>query len=249
MKLNNKGFTIVEVLITFILVSIVSISLFSTISAFNEKRIVESQRAKVYEFKNSLVNRVQTDFIEKGLAYASISREGGSNTNSGVTTKIRCLLKDGSERELNIHQRYTRTNLRVDGNINYSDEFYIEYGPPGDLIREEIPNLGETKGYYDPAMSIYVQDDKEKRCVDNEGNAEVCVAKDFQINSVMAYITDEADIYSTSHVLNIYIGFYGYDLGNKYSVIIVAPIDYQKSSGSPESRFPREGQYHINPIS
>ena len=250
MKLNNKGFTIVEILITFILVSIVSISLFTTISSFNERRIIESERAKVYEFKNSIVNRVQSDFIEKGLAFASISRTGGSNTSTGVTTSIKCLLKDGSERILNIHQRYTKSNLRIDGNLNYSDDFYIEYGPPDELIREEIPNLGENVGYYDVLHRTFETDYTAKTCRDDKtGKAGPCIAKDFQINSVLAYITDENDIYSSSHVLNIYIGFYGYDLGNKYSIIIVAPIDYQKSSGSPEARFPvGDGEFQIHSI-
>ena len=250
MKLNNKGFTIVEILITFILVSIVSISLFATISSFNERRIIESQRAKIYEYKNSLVNRVQSDFIERGLAYASITRTGGSNTSTGVTTTVRCLLKDGSERILNIHQRYTRTILRVDGNANYSDDFYIEYGPPDNLIREEIPDLGESLGYFDPSDYSFVEDIEATNCRDEKtGGLGPCSAKNLQINSVLAYITDENDINSSSHVLNIYIGFYGYDLGNKYSIIIVAPIDYQKSSGSPEARFPvGDGEFQIHSV-
>ena len=249
MKLNNKGFTIVEVLITFVLVSVVSISLFSTISAFNEKRIIESHRSKLYEYKNSILTRVQTDFIEKGLAHVSISKSGGSNMASGIKTKIHCLLKDGSERDLVIYQRYTKTNVRIDGSPTNSDEFYIEYGEPNDLIREPIPDLGETVGEYDTLVRDFVPNKKSTRCVDSDGQAAPCVAKNLQINNVLAYITNETDLDTTSHVLNVYVGFYSYELGTKYAINIVAPIDYQKTTGSPESMFPAgDGQYQIRSV-
>ena len=47
--MNNKGFTTVEVLACFVIVSIIMMSLFSTISAFNEKKIQESYRSRVYQ--------------------------------------------------------------------------------------------------------------------------------------------------------------------------------------------------------
>ena len=238
MKLNNKGFTIVEVLITFVLVSIVSISLFATISAFNERRILESQRAKVYEYKNAVGNRIQTEFIEKGITYAKITRQGTSNGPEGITYTVNCLLKDGSERVLRVHQRYTKSNIRIDGNVERSDEFYIEYGPPNEIVREEFPELGETKGEYDTALHTFVEKRKSKRCLNDDYQFAPCVLKNFQINNVIMYITNENDLESSSHVLNIYIGFYGYDLGTRYGINIVAPIDYQKSTISPDSRFP-----------
>ena len=238
MILNNKGFTIVEVLITFILVSIVSISLFATISAFNERRILESQRAKVYEYKNSIGNKIQTEFIEKGITYAKITRQGSSNGPEGITYTVNCLLKDGSERILRVHQRYTKSNIRIDGNIEKSDEFYIEYGPPGEVVREEFPELGETKGEYSTEYRTFKENKKSKRCLNEKNEFSPCIMKNFQINNVIMYITNENDLSSSSHVLNIYIGFYGYDLGTRYGINIVAPIDYQKSVGSPDSRFP-----------
>ena len=38
-KLNNKGITTIEVIISFVLVVIISASLFTTISAYNAKRL------------------------------------------------------------------------------------------------------------------------------------------------------------------------------------------------------------------
>ena len=42
-KLNNKGITIIEVLVCFVLVVIIAMSLFSTISAYNDKRIYQGK--------------------------------------------------------------------------------------------------------------------------------------------------------------------------------------------------------------
>ena len=47
MKLNRKGITTVEVIVCFILVTVISLSMYSTISAFNNKRIEESYKSKV----------------------------------------------------------------------------------------------------------------------------------------------------------------------------------------------------------
>ena len=43
-KLNNKGITIIEVLLCFVLLLVISMSLFSTISAYNEKRLTENYK-------------------------------------------------------------------------------------------------------------------------------------------------------------------------------------------------------------
>ncbi len=46
--MNQKGFTTVEVLVCFVIVSVVMMSLFSTISAFNDKKTQESTRSILY---------------------------------------------------------------------------------------------------------------------------------------------------------------------------------------------------------
>ena len=43
-RLNNKGITTIEVIICFILVVTISTSMFSTISSFNQKRILEQYK-------------------------------------------------------------------------------------------------------------------------------------------------------------------------------------------------------------
>ena len=81
--MNRKGFTTVEVLICFVIISVVMMSMFSTISAFNEKKIQESYRAKVYEYKNEITNIIQEDIVKRGIQFVKISEVGDSSGDDG----------------------------------------------------------------------------------------------------------------------------------------------------------------------
>ena len=50
-KLNNKGITTIELIISFVLIIMVASSLFSTITAYNEKRLVEGYKAEILTYK------------------------------------------------------------------------------------------------------------------------------------------------------------------------------------------------------
>ena len=246
--MNQKGFTTVEVLMCFVIISVVMMSLFSTISAFNEKKIQESYRARVYEFKNAVTNVIQADMIKRGLTFAKISENAHSpGEEEGRTIYVDLTFRDGVKKRLVVHQRFARTTYRIEGS-NFDDEFYIEYGTPkddaagvaGDMIRYELPNLGETKGYYSESSLTYIPADHQEKCYQNVQRtipAECVLAKDLQINNISINISNELDPDVESHVLNIYIGFYHPNLGTKYAINIVAPIDYQASSADQQVRF------------
>ena len=251
-KLNNKGFTIVEVLVCFILVSVVMMSLFSTISSFNEKRIQEAYRAKVYEYKNSLTNTIQSDFIKKGLSYARVSKEpvkmtfneGGTSIEKVVGIKhiLECVLRNGEERTLIVYEQYAKTHRRMDGLLGVDDEFYIEYGTNEEMIREDFPYLGEVAGGFKDGVFVVGETncgtkENPKACCGTDDNPRACIVKSFQINNVDISITNEHDPAQDGHILNIYIGFYHPDLGTKYAISIVSPIDYQPNMANISTNF------------
>lgn len=238
---NNKGFTTVEVLVCFVVVSIVMMSLFSTISSFNEKKIQESYRSRIYEFKNTITNMIQEDLIKRGLSYARVEESVTTpGDDVGKTYRVWMTFKDGTSKKLVVHQRFSKTAYRIQG-TNQDDDFYIEYGAEDDMIRYELPDLGETKGYYDEANLVYVPADENNICYKdrNKTQTTTClISKTLQINNIAISITNEADPDVESHVLNIYIGFYHPNLGTKYAINIVCPIDYQSSSADKTSPFP-----------
>ena len=66
-KLNNKGMTSVEILISFVVVVMISISMYTTVSAYQNKQQVESFKEKIMTYKNLLTKEVNDDLIKKGL--------------------------------------------------------------------------------------------------------------------------------------------------------------------------------------
>ena len=234
MRLNNKGMTIIEVLICFVIISVVMMSLFSTVSAFNEKRIQESYRAKMYSFKNEWTSRIQEDFIKKGLSFAKITR---AIDDGGTKYTVDCTLKTGEKRQLVIYQRFTLTPSRLNGNPDKLDRFYMEYGPPGELYHEELPDLGKTNWACTDTNGVNCKvgnsDPGEEKC-----NGKQCYSQDFQINNIQIRISNENEQTSNDHVITIYIGFTHPNFGTKYSIDIVCPIDFQGSNADTSTRFP-----------
>ena len=208
MKLNRKGITTVEVIVCFILVTVISLSMYSTISAFNNKRIEESYKSKVLVYKSVVTKQIQDDFIKKGLVSAKLS-ETVENTKKTYT--VDCVLKDGTKRKLIVIQQ----SSRCPNNAAVSDYYMIKYGPPNSMEEYELPNIGTTKNKCEGPDFV----------ADPSGTEE---KKDLRISNVIMNISNEntaSDI--TSHVLSIYIGFYHPTLGNKYAINIVSPINYQ----------------------
>ena len=66
-KLNNKGMTTVEILVSFLLVAAISTSLYTTVSNYNRKMDREHFKLEINKYKNVLTKTVQDDIIKGGL--------------------------------------------------------------------------------------------------------------------------------------------------------------------------------------
>ncbi len=71
-KLNNKGMTSIEVLISFLIVTAIAISLFDTVTSYKTKQQIESYKNTVIEYKNSLTKLINDDIIKYKLATVSV---------------------------------------------------------------------------------------------------------------------------------------------------------------------------------
>lgn len=227
MVMNNKGITTVEVLLCFILIVIITTSLYSTISAFNDKKAEESNRAKIINYKNTLTKTIQDDLVFKGLAFANIKED---TSGSMMIHEVNMTLNDGTKRLLRISQQFTQSQIHLDGDKTVNDEFMIQYGDPDNKMElYPLPDLGSIKGKYgvdNMGMKTFIP------C--KEGETENCkVLQNLQINNVLLDISNEDKNYEVeSHVLSIFIGLYHPDLGNRYAININAPINYHINSSS-----------------
>ena len=132
-KLNNKGMTLVEVVVCFALVTIVLVSMYSSISVYKTKQNIEPYKETVITYKNLLTKEIQDDLIKKGLIYASAS-------NSDEVYTVNMSFKDGSSKTLEITRKkaadafegdYTNSfvylgDMNRDGKLEENDRLAVE---------------------------------------------------------------------------------------------------------------------------
>lgn len=153
-KLNNKGMTTIEVLLSFVLIVIITVSMYGTVSAFNEKRMIEEYKSEIYVYKNTVTKAIQDDFIKVGLTHASYTE---ANSAIGREYVVDCDLKDGTQRRLEIIRNQAQSSYHISGDTNSSDYYMIKYGPPDDMIEYPLPDLGgytNDDGYEIKDLSI-----------------------------------------------------------------------------------------------
>ena len=208
-KLNNKGITTIEVLICFVLVVVITVSMYATISNFNEKKVIEGYKEEVFDYKNVLTKEIQDDFIKIGLVHAQYEKNVDSNT--GITIhKLKCNLKDDTERVLIVEQRLAASSYHPDGSTTNDDYFMIKYGnSETDYIEYPLPDLGSS-GYNTSTSKV---------CDPDVVNPNCRKIQDLSIDTVSINTSDD-------NILSIYIGFYHPDLDTKYAINIVSPINY-----------------------
>lgn len=203
-KLNNKGMTAVEILVCFILVVVLTVSMYTTVSSYKNKQQIESFKEKIYTYKNLLSKDINDDLIKTGLVDAKIVEF--TESLDGNTYSVDMYLRDGTIKRLKIESIKAYDYLwdpSIDTTLpaanDKDDKFMISYGNVNkdgstDLTDYPIPDLGESE------------------------NPNGKIIKDLRINNVNIEIVDG--------VLIIYIGFYHPELGTRYAIDIICPINY-----------------------
>ena len=203
LMLNEKGMTAVEVLVCFILVVVITISMYTTVSTYKNKQQIESYKEQIYTYKNLLSKDINDDIVKTGLINAEITEfnTSGNETTGLNTYSANLYLRDGSVKTLKIKSIKAYDYLwdsslesELPAANDQDDYFMIWYGDKGHEIMYPIPDLGESENPNGKAI------------------------KDLRINNVEMKIQDS--------VFVIYIGFYHPDLGHRYAIDIVCPINY-----------------------
>ena len=68
-RLNNKGMTAIEILITFVIVVIIVISMYNGIMDLKTKETIASYKLSLVTYKNLLTKDIQDDIIKKLKEY------------------------------------------------------------------------------------------------------------------------------------------------------------------------------------
>ncbi len=223
-KLNNKGMTTAEILVSFILVSLISAILYTTVSNYNTRRQMESYKLQINTYKNTLTKAIQDDLIKNGVTNAVI--KNGTETINGKevdTYTINIELLDHTTRRIFIGRSLADDYfVQVEdpsnpcASITDKDDFFeLYYGTPTNkdinttdpkagLEPFQIPDFGYSKNHTQSEFSS---------CGVGEH-----IIKDLRVTNVR--------VSTENKVFSLFIGFSHTQLGTKYAINIVCPINY-----------------------
>ena len=143
---NNKGFTVIELIMSFLFASILAISLFSVIISYRGKQTDTSIETDILAFKSQLIMDIQEEIQLKGLK--SIDYCPGTEEN---TILARCVIIRFNNNDVKTFQISFEDKVdKITNNDGTESQFYfkIPYIVYGD-IRYDIPD----------AANIYIVDD------------------------------------------------------------------------------------------
>lgn len=211
-KLNNKGMTAVEILVCFVLVVIISVSMYTTVSSYQNKQQIEAFKEKIFTYKNLLTKEINDDLIKDGLVTAKITNYLVDPDSGDADAIIEMNMRNGDKKCLKITSKKaydyfydpsemvsTDEGHKPMGEIlpvseDKDDEFLISYGFCGNETEYPIPDLGSSKN--PNGKKIY----------------------DLRINNV--------EVEVEKSLLSVYVGFYHPDLGTRYGIDIVCPVNF-----------------------
>ncbi|MBR1385571.1 MAG: type II secretion system protein [Bacilli bacterium] len=101
MMKSNKGFTVVELIASFVFVSILSISLFGIIMNYRDKQIDSSIEADLLAFKSKLTIDIEQDIQRKGLKNIQYC------DSSEIDTKKSCIRLNFNDGDTKVFKKYT----------------------------------------------------------------------------------------------------------------------------------------------
>lgn len=205
--MGNKGMTLIELLIGFLVTSAIVVSMFNFILDFSGDEQNLKKKIDIRTYKNIVTKLIQTDIIKNELKSVSVSSNGNNydflltfNTpfeNTGITTK----------------------NLIVHASSNNKDDNFIVY--------DDINNLGQKqKVRYDlPNTS----------CTGSKCRAGSSTDSDFTRFSSIG--TNIHDVYNTIDPItqtNYGVNYFSLDIaisspeevGDNH-ILIVAPLNYR----------------------
>lgn len=167
--MNNKGFTLLELVISIVLVAAIIIPAFAVVLSYKNKMQIASDKQQLVSYKNRLTYAIQTDILTKGLTEikwlsdVSECMQADEKEESDVDCKILLTFKNNSSKELNINAKRRTISYGDDFNeqlpVSYAKIMY------GKQVKEAFfrtyinrdANVLENNSYYYATIFIPVQ--------------------------------------------------------------------------------------------
>lgn len=147
-KLNNKGFTVIEVVLCFALILIIVTGMLSIAMAYRNRLEVETIRSDMEEYKINLTMDIKNDLDKRKLLEIT-----DCETISNKCAKIS--FKDGTSKELLVSNSYPRNKYIKYGTMKYS---IIDELP----TKEQLQDIGEPETNAVNYQSIFLMESIDK---------------------------------------------------------------------------------------
>lgn len=123
MKLDKKGFTVIELILSFSLVMFLALGMFALVNNYRNREIKESVKKELLTFQNTLTQDIYEDTVERKVDYIKYCKDSnGENIKQCIN--IRFL--DGTEKQLKVLEEKKETT--EDGTTFQYETFNIIYG-------------------------------------------------------------------------------------------------------------------------
>ena len=204
-KLNNKGMTLIEIIVCFAIVSVVVVSMFNVIMKYQNDEITESTRAEIIDYKNNITRIIQRDIINYSLKYVETPSTQPSISGNNRTYTYYLRFNNGISKTLQINMN----------DVEYNQN-YIQY--------DDINNAGAKQ------FVKYILPSMDDNCSDQTCN----ISKFSSVESnITPGINSSASIDTAVTYTNLAINNFDIDIninnikvGNDYHVKIIAPLNY-----------------------
>ena len=154
-KLNNKGISVVEVVLTFTLIMTIVSGILTIIMNYRARANIEMERLELVTYKNTLTKEIQNDILTRGLHEINYSGDC-ENQASNYGSCINLSFKDGTSKILAVSKL-------DDNNIDTLKELlnnkYIKYGDTKYPIEDKLPDVIPTGRSAKDFQNIYINND------------------------------------------------------------------------------------------
>lgn len=215
-KLDCKGMTLIELVICFVVVAVIVISLLNTIMNIKAKEQTEDIRKTVISYKNVITRVIQTDIIKNDLAACTDDtddtvNEPSSGANSTSNEEWVLNMEFNEPFCSDTSGDVTKKELKI---VRGNKENYIVY--PDIVKNGDNCSVQPVKYNLESTTDVY---DVDVSSSDKTGKTKYSDIR-FAYVSVKTY----------GNIFTLDIPIYHSELGTKYRVKIVAPLNYLKSA-------------------
>ena len=150
MKLDNKGFTVIELILSFVFVMFLAVAMFSLVSNYRNRELKESVKRDLLALENTLTQDIYEDTLKRKVDNISYCKD---DDGKNLKQCINIFFLDGTKKTLEVKEEIVTTE--DDGTPFKYETFNILYGG----VKYKNPDPKFAKVVNDFILSYTTDDD------------------------------------------------------------------------------------------